>query len=209
MDYQLLWCDIETTGTDRKLDHVLEVACFITDENLNIIDESFKVWLIDPGNNDWKVRLIDNPVVLEMHSKNGLIKDLTDSSRSKFRPISFVTDFYSYLGKHQFGASKYRMAGSGVAHFDKDFLTQYCDRVCEETQHSPQTSPFYDETLFDYATIDVGHVRRFLRDVVGREDLLPPDEGVGVTHRAFDDICDHYKSAVHYKNVLGSITCQS
>lgn len=35
----LVWVDLEMTGLDTRKDHIMEMACLITDANLNIVAE--------------------------------------------------------------------------------------------------------------------------------------------------------------------------
>ena len=46
--YHLLWIDIESTGSDREKDFLLEVGCFITDTDLNVWEGSERNWVIKP-----------------------------------------------------------------------------------------------------------------------------------------------------------------
>ena len=35
----LIWIDLEMTGLDTQMDHIIEIATIVTDKNLNILAE--------------------------------------------------------------------------------------------------------------------------------------------------------------------------
>lgn len=54
----IVWIDLEMTGLDTKKNHILEIACIVTDKNLNIIAEGPNLIINQPkevldGMNDW------------------------------------------------------------------------------------------------------------------------------------------------------------
>lgn len=56
----LIWVDLEMTGLDIHTDHIIEMACIITDQDLNIIEEGPDIVIHQPddimdGMNKWCV----------------------------------------------------------------------------------------------------------------------------------------------------------
>ena len=39
MEHNLVWVDLEMTGLDVNKDHIIEMACIVTDANLKVIEE--------------------------------------------------------------------------------------------------------------------------------------------------------------------------
>lgn len=39
MEHNLVWVDLEMTGLDVTTDTILEMACIVTDSNLNVVEE--------------------------------------------------------------------------------------------------------------------------------------------------------------------------
>lgn len=63
----LVWVDLEMTGLDIHTDHIIEMACIITDKDLNIIEEGPDIVIYQPDDimdnmNEWCV---------EHHGKSG------------------------------------------------------------------------------------------------------------------------------------------
>ncbi|XP_026831342.1 oligoribonuclease, mitochondrial isoform X2 [Ooceraea biroi] len=74
----IAWIDMEMTGLDPLSDHVLEIACIITDEKLNIISDELNIVVHQPDTilsqmNEW---------CMKHHAKSGLIKDSRSSTVS-------------------------------------------------------------------------------------------------------------------------------
>jgi oligoribonuclease len=74
-DKRLVFLDLKTTGLDEKNDNILEVGVVITDAHLNELAD--RNWIVDCGPTT-KVLLEANEVTKEMHTKNGLINELSN-----------------------------------------------------------------------------------------------------------------------------------
>src|SRR6478735_3654807 len=69
----MLWIDLETTDADVNRCEVIEVGAFLTDMNLQPKNLNFsKVY---KPTNEGLERLFFEPVVVDMHSKSGLLGD--------------------------------------------------------------------------------------------------------------------------------------
>lgn len=54
----IVWVDMEMTGLNYKTDHILEIACIVTDKNLNVLGEGLDLIInqskeVLDGMNDW------------------------------------------------------------------------------------------------------------------------------------------------------------
>ena len=65
---RLVWIDCEMTGLDLEHDRLIEVACLVTDGELNVLDEGIDLVIGAPD------EALDAmvPVVAEMHAGSGL-----------------------------------------------------------------------------------------------------------------------------------------
>ena len=65
----LIWLDLEMTGVDAHKDHMLEIACLVTDEQLNIIAQGPSIVIQQPEKH---LNGMD-PYVRDMHTNSGLL----------------------------------------------------------------------------------------------------------------------------------------
>lgn len=179
----LLWIDLETTGTNEKLDEIVEVGFIVTDKNLVEIASGSRV--LQVSERGWR-RLEDNPVVYTMHTENKLVEDLRafDGNLPDAREFEiWLLETLSDLGVE---SHKVMLAGSGVGHFDRRFIKEHM--------------PLLD-TVLAYPVIDIGVIRRFYSELCGMEVSAIND---GKTHRALDDIRCHLEEAKWFKNQFSS-----
>lgn len=183
----LAWVDLETTGTDERRDDIIEFALIVTDMALNVVYEYDAV--VGPESYDWLERIKEVDAVLKMHTNNGLINDIMNGECEQLyhldRWISQELEHTVQIEPHAV-----MLAGSGVGHFDRRFIRW--------------DMPHFNRILA-YPVIDVGVMRRFIRDVCGRPDMVPSDgDGAIKTHRAADDVALHLSEARYYRNTLGA-----
>src|SRR5437764_417225 len=72
MNDRLVWIDCEMTGLDIEHDALVEVACLVTDGELNLLDAGIDVIIKPPA------EALDqmSDVVRTMHTTSGLLNDL-------------------------------------------------------------------------------------------------------------------------------------
>ncbi len=72
MNDRLVWIDCEMTGLDLQHDALIEIACLVTDGELNILDEGIDVIIKPPP------EAVDTmmQVVRDMHTTSGLLNEL-------------------------------------------------------------------------------------------------------------------------------------
>jgi oligoribonuclease len=174
----LVWLDLETTGSHEDTDPILEIGLIVTDESLKIAMSLSRVIAGDPE----ELRERAEPVVREMHDKNGLWKELDGERAIPLHVVEpdLISEFQNMGEKHDFV-----LCGSGVSHFDRRFLKSWMPRF---------------ERWFRYYSIDVGVLRRSL-ELIGRTDALLPKQDKA--HRALDDARYHLEEMRHIKSVLG------
>lgn len=188
----LLWCDLETTGTDETLDAIIEVACILTTPELEPIDEYQSIIVPGPGP---LARLVDNDFVRQMHTDNGLLGEIlianqTPDTRFEHYTPKVQDDLIDWLDRNLLAQclpeAKPMLAGSGVGHFDRRFIKSKMPML---------------EARLVYPVLDVGVVRRFLQGVCHLETWVPP-LNESKTHRALDDIRIHLNEARAYRDLF-------
>ena len=173
---KILWVDLETTGTDVIRDCLIEIGAVVTDDSAKLVQigDPFSV-VIETHPEDW---LDVVPVVVNMHTANGLMGESIVGPNTGLNDA--IDEFEDWVDSFAWGGSLvYAIGGSGVAHFDREWLAHH-------TQLDMR-----------YWSYDIGPVRRFAR-LAGIRNLSkwgyePPASPKA--HRALDDIQDHISEA--------------
>lgn len=178
----ILWLDLETTGTDRQSAEVIEVAVALTQATPELrVIEAFSTPLI-PHQALWQDGL--NEEVRRMHTRNGLIADIEAGKAMK--PWSAELRIRDILKRHVPDTRKVPLGGSGVGHFDRDFVNREFPLIAKRLTYWP---------------IDVGVVRRMCQ-MAGVDLPKAPDK----THRSMDCVHDALVEARHYLRLLSGPT---
>jgi oligoribonuclease (3'-5' exoribonuclease) len=172
----ILFCDLETTGTDRDLDSIIEVGISVV--TWPAFNEVFaRSYLVLPTDEAWE-RAQAKDVVRDMHKANGLTEDieklrsLAPEYREAFTPENVdgqIDTDLSMFGSR--GSSHIPLAGSGISHFDRPFIKRYL--------------PLFDARCSHWH-YDVGVLRRMFLLAGARYA-----DDSGKTHRALDDARVH------------------
>lgn len=158
-------CDVETTDLDVDTLDVLEISLVAFDSNLNPLDEITTVIHHDLD------QLWMNGVVAQMHTKNGLLRDVNNANTSLYEA---ETRLCAWMDDHTQGQRPF-MLGSSVT-FDRNVLAL----------HMPELA-----TRFHYRSLDATTVK-LLAEAGDVE--LHLDES---THRSLGDV---YRSAMILRN---------
>lgn len=181
----ICWLDLETTGS-KDSDAIIEVGMALTDATpeLNVLKTYQRV--IRPAY--WNMyRAAMATVVIDMHTKNGLIAEIDEMDSPQYRADSTepveqeIIDFLGKIGDH------IPLAGSGVCHFDRKYIRRDFPRV---------------DPYFTYWTYDVGVMRRMAR-LAGLD--IPHSIEQDKPHRALDDTLWAIDEARRYLSLLGSL----
>lgn len=170
--------DLETTGGDRARDVILEIGAVALNDQFEELDAFTAViggWATDTLREDAV------PVVQEMHDKNGLWEAVDESD---CRIGTIAVRFAEWLDTFEKVDGKLALAGSGVLHFDRDFLNRDFPEAMKR---------------FTYWGLDVGPMRRLARYAL-RDDLTL-DEEAGKPHRALPDARHHADELRFYRSV--------
>src|ERR1700690_89326 len=113
MTDRLVWVGWEMTGLDLARDALVEIACILTDGQLNVADDGIDVIIKPPA------EALDHmpEVVREMHTSSGLLDELPGAV-----PLAEAKALVlSYVRQHVSAPGKVPLCGNSIA-TDRSFL---------------------------------------------------------------------------------------
>ncbi|KAJ8040886.1 Oligoribonuclease, mitochondrial [Holothuria leucospilota] len=173
---RLVWVDLEMTGLDPNTCHILEMACLITDEELNIVAEGPNLIINQPEEvlnemNEW---------CKKHHGESGLTKAVRESKvnlqQAEFEMLSFV---------RQHTAPGYCPLAGNSVHVDKVFLEKYMQQFMHHLH---------------YRIVDVSTLKELCRRWYPEEFANCPQKKAA--HRAMDDINESIKELQYYRRSI-------
>ncbi|XP_055082489.1 small fragment nuclease isoform X2 [Periophthalmus magnuspinnatus] len=179
MSQRMVWVDLEMTGLDIEKDQIIEMACIITDSDLNVIAEGPNLIIKQPdelldGMSDW---------CKEHHSKSGLTAAVRSSNISLEQA---EYEFLSFVRQHT-PPGQCPLAGNSV-HADKRFLDKFMPQFMYHLH---------------YRIIDVSTIKELPRRWFPDEYKKTPQKRA--SHRALGDIRESIKELQFYRaNVFKS-----
>lgn len=175
-DSPLVWIDCEMTGLDPVNDALIEVACLVTDAELNVLGDGVQV-VIKPS--DEAVAGM-NDFVTQMHTTSGLIEELdsgTTMEDAQRQVLEYVKEFVPTAGKAP-------LAGNTVG-MDRIFLDRDMPDLIGHLH---------------YRVVDVSSLKELVRRWYPRVFFNAPDKTGG--HRALGDIQDSIRELRYYRETV-------
>jgi oligoribonuclease len=170
---RLVWIDCEMTGLDIERDALVEIACLVTDAELNLLDEGVDVIIKPPAE-----ALAGMPeVVREMHTASGLLAELPGGVT-----VAEAQDIVlGYVRGHVGEPKRAPLCGNSIA-TDRWFIAR--------------DMPELDGYLH-YRMVDVSSVKELARRWYPRTYFASPKKGGG--HRALADIKESVQELRYYR----------
>lgn len=172
----LVWIDCEMTGLDTTSDALVEVACLVTDAELNVLGEGVSVVIKPPA----AALESMGDFVREMHTTSGLINDF-ESGVTLAEAQALVLD---YVRAHVPVARKAPLAGNTVG-MDKMFLERDMPELMAHLH---------------YRVVDVSSIKELVRRWYPRVFFQAPAKTGG--HRALGDIEDSIRELRYYRGTI-------
>lgn len=173
---RIVWIDCEMTGLDFKNDLLVEIACVITNAQLEQVTEGLNIVIQAPAQ---RLETMD-PFVVNMHTESGLLPEIPNGVTLE----AAEEMLFDYITSHIPEASKAPLAGSSV-HVDRIFLQRDMPRV---------------DSYLHYRIIDVSSVKELARRWYPKAYFAsPPKTG---NHRALGDILDSINELKYYRDAV-------
>jgi len=176
MTDRLVWIDCEMTGLDLTRDALVEIACVVTDGELNALDDGIDVIIKPPA------EALDTmpEVVREMHTASGLLDELPDGVTL----AAAQEQVLAYVRQHVPESRKVPLCGNSIA-TDRSFLAR--------------DMPELDEFLH-YRMVDVSSIKELARRWCPRTYFASPPKHGG--HRALADIIESIRELRYYREAI-------
>jgi oligoribonuclease len=176
MTDRLVWIDCEMTGLDLERDALIEIACLVTDGELNLLDDGIDEIIKPPP--EALDQMLD--VVRDMHTTSGLLTELA-SGITLAEAQERVLD---YVRGHVKEPRKVPLCGNSIA-TDRSFLAR--------------DMPELDQFLH-YRMVDVSSIKELARRWYPRAYFASPPKKGG--HRALADINDSVRELRYYRETI-------
>jgi oligoribonuclease len=164
------------TGLDLASDALVEIACIVTDAELNPLDDGIDILIKPPA------EALDGmlPVVRDMHTSSGLLAELA-SGVTLAEAQELVL---AYVRLHVPESRKVPLCGNSIA-TDRSFIAR----------DMPELDAF-----LHYRMIDVSSVKELARRWYPRAYFASPEKRGG--HRALADIQESVRELRYYREVI-------
>jgi oligoribonuclease len=173
----LVWMDLEMTGLDHTRDQIVEIATIVTDDELRTIAEGPD--LVVHADDD--VLATMDPVVVEMHTRSGLLPAIRASTVTIEEAGAKTLDF---IREHVSDPRTVPLCGNSIG-TDRRFLARYLPDI---------------ENYLHYRSVDVSSVKELVkRWYPDLTQAMPRKLGL---HRALDDIRSSIEELRYYRGVV-------
>ena len=176
MTDRLVWIDCEMTGLDLEHDALIEIACLVTDGELNVLDDGVAAVIKPPP--EALDQMAD--VVREMHITSGLLADLPNGialAEAQELVLGYVRNYVKE-------PRKVPLCGNSIA-TDRSFLAR----------DMPELDAF-----LHYRMVDVSSIKELARRWYPRAYFASPAKRGG--HRALADINDSVRELRYYREAV-------
>ncbi|WP_084125858.1 oligoribonuclease [Demequina sp. NBRC 110054] len=172
----LVWIDCEMTGLDLENDALVEVACLVTDAELNVLGEGVSVVIRPPAAALEQM----NDFVTKMHETSGLLPELEHGTTMQDAQQQVL----AYINAHIPAGARPPLAGNTVG-MDKAFLERDMPQLMERLH---------------YRVVDVSSLKELVRRWYPRVFFHAPDKTGN--HRALGDIQDSIAELRYYRETI-------
>jgi oligoribonuclease len=176
-DDQLVWLDLEMTGLEVERDTIVEIACIVTDSQLNLLDDGIDIVVHQDA--DALARMDD--FVRRMHTKSGLLPLIAASDVSVAEAEGRTLE---YVRKHVSTPRTAPLCGNSIG-TDRRFLDRYMNEL---------------ENFLHYRSIDVSSLKELCRRWY--PEVYAKRPGKAEQHRALDDIRESIEELRFYRDEL-------
>jgi oligoribonuclease len=173
----LVWMDLEMTGLDHTRDRIVEIATIITDDDLAVVEEGPDLVIHAPDD----VIAAMAPVVVDMHTRSGLIEAIRASTVTVEEAGAVTLEF---IRRHVPDARSVPLCGNSIG-TDRRFLARWLPAI---------------EEFLHYRSVDVSSVKELVKRWY--PELTPRFPHKAGTHRALDDIRSSIEELRFYRDAV-------
>jgi oligoribonuclease len=173
---RLVWIDCEMTGLDLARDALVEIACIVTDSELNILDDGIDLVIKPPA------EALDTmpEVVREMHTASGLLGEIAGGiTLAEAQELVLA-----YVRGHVSDSRKVPLCGNSIA-TDRSFLARDMPDL---------------DLFLHYRMVDVSSIKELARRWYPRAYFASPEKRGG--HRALADIRESISELRYYREAV-------
>jgi len=176
MTDRLVWIDCEMTGLDLVHDALVEIACLVTDGQLNMLDDGINLVIKPPA------EALDHmpDIVREMHTKSGLLTELG----AGITLAEAQEQVLAYVRGHVAEPKKVPLCGNSIA-TDRSFLARDMTEL---------------DTFLHYRMVDVSSIKELARRWFPRAYFASPEKHGD--HRALADIRESVRELAYYREAV-------
>ncbi len=176
MTDRLVWIDCEMTGLDLSRDALVEIACIVTDGELNPVDDGLDLVIKPPAE-----ALDQMPeVVRDMHTASGLLSELP----AGITLAEAQDEVLAYVRGHVPETRKAPLCGNSIA-TDRMFIARDMPEL---------------DTFLHYRMVDVSSIKELARRWYPRAYFASPQKHGG--HRALADIRESIQELRYYREAI-------
>ncbi|XP_038213903.1 oligoribonuclease, mitochondrial [Zerene cesonia] len=171
---RIVWVDLEMTGLQVETDHILEIACLVSDADLNVVATGPNIVIHQPD------EILNNmgEWCTAHHGESGLTKACRESTISVCEAENQILKF---LRSHV-PEKKCPLGGNSV-YMDRLFLRKYMPRLND---------------YLHYRIIDVSSFKEIIKRWFPKEYSNIPEKKFA--HRSMDDILESLAELKYYKD---------
>jgi oligoribonuclease len=173
---RLVWIDCEMTGLDYVADALIEIACVVTDFDLNPLGEGVDLVIKPPAEAMGQM----DEFVRSMHEKSGLLTELD----SGITLADAEGQVLSYVREHCAEGSRPPLAGNTVA-TDRAFIARDMPNL---------------DSFLHYRIVDVSSIKELSRRWYPRVYFAAPAKRGN--HRALADILESIEELRYYRAAI-------
>ncbi|KAB1642716.1 oligoribonuclease [Gulosibacter chungangensis] len=174
---RLVWIDCEMTGLDVEIDEICEIAVFVTDFELNLIEEEGLDIVIKPSE---KALENMNEFVTNMHTTSGLIEEMPNGvtmAEAEEQVLDYIKRFVP-------AERQAPLAGNTIG-TDRMFINRQMPAL---------------DAYLHYRNIDVSTLKELSRRWYPRVYFNSPVKNGG--HRATADILESIRELRYYREAM-------
>jgi oligoribonuclease len=174
---RLVWIDLEMTGLDIERHVIVEIACLVTDSQLELVDDGIDIVV----HQDADALAGMDDFVRKMHTKSGLLPQIEAATVDLATAGAAVLE---YVKRHVPPAGQAPLCGNSIG-VDRRFL----DRGLPEL-----------DQYLHYRSIDVSSFKELCRRWY--PDVYKNRPSKKETHRALDDIRESVSELRYYRETM-------